>query len=125
MKRLIIFAFTLLLLAIPAFSASPEPVAQTVDALIKTVEKSDLKFVRNGDEHTAKEAAEHMRRKYDHFKKEIKTPEDFVNKCASKSELSGKPYTVKKPDGSTEKCDVWMRSLLEQRQKAADTASPK
>ena len=104
-------------------AADTEPVAKTVDYLIAQVEKSDCKFIRNGDEHTSKEAAQHMRRKYDHFKKEIKTPEDFIEKCAAKSEVSGKPYTVKKPDGSTIKCEDWMKSLLAERQKSAGGAS--
>ena len=50
-----------------------------------------------------------MRRKYDRFKKEIKSIDDFVAKCASKSELSGKPYMVKTPDGKTIKCEDWLK----------------
>src|SRR3954468_2316606 len=102
-------------------AAETEPLSKTVDYLIAQVEKADgVKFIRNGDEHTGKEAAEHMRRKYNHFKKEIKTPEDFIEKCAAKSELSGKPYLIRKPDGTTEKCQDWMKSLLEEHRKSAD-----
>jgi hypothetical protein len=106
-------------------AAETEPLSKTVDYLIAQVEKADgVKFIRNGDEHTGKEAAEHMRRKYNHFKKEIKTPEDFIEKCAAKSELSGKPYLIKKPDGTTEKCQDWMKSMLEEHRKSADKPSP-
>ena len=113
MRALFILLTTILTLNLCA--ADPEPVAKTVDYLIAQVEKADgVKFLRNGDEHTGKEAAKHMRRKYDHFKKEIKTPEDFIDKCASKSELSSKPYVIKKADGSTVKCEDWMKSLLEE-----------
>jgi hypothetical protein len=104
-------------------AAEPEPVAKTVEYLIAQVEKSpDMKFLRNGDEHSGKEAAKHMRRKYDHFKKEIKTAEDFIEKCAAKSELSGKPYMIKRSDGTTVKCEEWMKTLLEARRK--ETAAP-
>ena len=105
--------------AFPLCAADTEPLAKTIDYLIAKVEKADdVKFLRNGDEHTGKEAAKHMRRKYDHFKKEIKTPEDFIEKCASKSELSSKPYMIKKSDGSTVKCEDWMKSLLEEHRKS-------
>ncbi len=90
-------------------------IADTAEYLISTVAKSDATFVRNGSNYTAKEASEHMRRKYDHFKKEIKTPEDFIEKCASKSEMSGKPYTVKFADGKNMRCDEWMKKLLAER----------
>jgi hypothetical protein len=118
MRALFILFTTLLTLNLCA--AETEPLAKTIDYLIAKVEKTDdVKFIRNGDEHTGKEAAEHMRRKYNHFKKEIKTSEDFIAKCASKSELSGKPYMTKKADGSTVKCEDWMKSLLEEHRKAA------
>jgi hypothetical protein len=112
MRALFILLTTILTLNLCA--ADTEPVAKTVDYLIAQVEKSDAKFLRNGDEHAGKDAAKHMRRKYDYFKKEIKTPEDFIEKCAFKSELSGKPYMIKKADGSMVKCEDWMKSLLEE-----------
>src|SRR5258706_8310686 len=105
-------------------AADSEPLPKTIDHLIAQVEKSEFKFIRNGDEHTGKEAAEHMRRKYNHFKKEIKTPEDFIEKCAAKSELSGKPYMMKKTDGSMVKCQDWMKAQLEERRKGSETAAP-
>ena len=116
---LLLVAFSMIALC----AADIDPVVKTVDYLIAQVEKSDCKFIRNGDEHTAKEAAEHMRAKYNHFKKKIKTPEDFIQKCASKSELSGKPYLVKKPDGSAENCEDWMKNLLADHQKTAAAAT--
>jgi hypothetical protein len=118
-----LFIFLLAFTTVALCAADTEPVSKTVDYLIAQVEKSDCKFIRNSDEHTAKEAAQHMRRKYDHFKKEIKTPEDFIEKCASKSELSGKPYTVRKSDGSMVKCEDWMRGLLSEHQKTVEGAA--
>jgi hypothetical protein len=124
MPRRFFFILITMLCALPFCAAETEPLSKTVDYLIAQVEKSDLKFVRNGDEHTGKEAAQHMRRKYDHFKKEIKTPEEFIEKCAAKSELSGKPYMVKKSDGTTLKCEDWMKTLLAEHRKMAESKSP-
>jgi hypothetical protein len=119
----IFFSFVIFIFALALSAADTEPVAKTVDYLIGQVEKSDCKFIRNDDEHTGKEAAEHMRAKYKHFKKEIKTPEDFIEKCAAKSELSGKPYLVKKSDDSTVKCQDWLKALLDEHRKTSEPAT--
>jgi hypothetical protein len=100
-----------------AQAAQTSSLNATVEKLLTAVEKSDCKFVRNGSEHNGKDASAHMRRKYEHFKKDIKTPEDFIEKCASKSELSGKPYSVKLPDGKTIRCDEWLKKTLLEIQK--------
>lgn len=101
-------------------AADSDSLNATVERLLKSVEKSDAIFIRNGDEHSGKEAAQHMRRKYDHFKKSIKTPEDFIEKCATKSELSDKPYKIKTPEGKVVDAKDWMMGLLvEDRKKAA------
>ena len=99
-----------------AFAA--DPVKEMVEKLLKAVEKSDATFIRNGDEHKAKEAAEHMRKKYEHFKKKIKTPEDFIELCATKSEISSKPYKIKTADGKTVESKDWMVARLEEIRKA-------
>ena len=117
MKRLLILAFFLTAFGLNA--ADSGSLNATIERLLKTVEKSDAVFIRNGDEHTGKEASEHMRRKYEHFKKSIKTPEDFIEKCATKSELSDKPYQIKTSEGKVVPAKDWMLALLEQDRKAA------
>ena len=69
---------------------------QRIQTLIQRVEKmTTMSFLRNGTAHTAAEAAQHMQAKYAHFKDRIATAEDFIDLCASRSEMSGKPYLVK------------------------------
>jgi hypothetical protein len=53
-----------------------------------------------------------MRRKYNYFKDEIKTPEDFVRLCASKSLRSGRAYMLRLADGNLLRCDQWLLSQL-------------
>jgi len=55
----------------------------------------------------------HLQRKYDHFKDEIKTPEDFIWLSASKSLISGKPYMVKTKTGQLMKSETWLLEALE------------
>lgn len=118
MKRFVVLAFFLATFGLRA--ADSGSLNATVERLLKTVEKSDAAFIRNGDEHTGKEASEHMRRKYEHFKKSIKTPEDFIEKCATKSELSDKPYQIKTAEGKVLPAKEWMLELLrEDRKKMA------
>ena len=95
----------------PNYAAEPA-LKETIEKLLTAVEKSEGKFVRNGDEHTGKAAAEHMRKKRDHFKKKIKTPEDFIELCATKSELSDKPYKIKMSDGKLVDSKEWMLARL-------------
>ena len=89
-----------------------ENLAETINYLLNYVENSKLVFIRNGKEHTPVEAAAHMRRKYNYFKDKIKTPEDFVRLCASKSLRSGRPYMLRLADGSLMRCDQWLLSEL-------------
>ncbi len=91
-----------------------ESLEQTVDYLIDYVGKSNTTFIRNGTSHTPAEAVAHIKAKYEHFKSEIKTPEDFIRLSASKSLLTGKPYLVRTPDGKEMRLDVWLTEALKQ-----------
>lgn len=74
--------------------------AQKIQLLITYVEQlKGVTFIRNGDEHSAKDAAKFFRKKFDRKKAEIKTARDFISKCASVSTTSGKPYQIKFADG--------------------------
>ena len=86
----------------------------TINYLLDYVGKSDATFVRNGQTHTPEEAANHIKAKYEHFKSEIKTPEDFIRLAASKSLLTGKPYLVRAPNGKETRLDVWLTDALKE-----------
>ena len=77
--------------------ATPSPSEDTViQTLIQRVEKkSDMVFVRNGNEYNAADAASHLRSKYDYFKAQIVTAEDFIERCATRSEMTKVTYKVK------------------------------
>ena len=42
----------------------------------------------------------------------ITTPEDFIAKAATKSELSGKPYLVRLEDGTEQELATWLTARL-------------
>jgi hypothetical protein len=115
------FSRLLLLVGIAFFAfarpaKSAESLDQTINYLIDYVTKAKATFVRNGTAHTPAEAADHIKAKYAHFKKDIKTPEDFIRLSASTSILTGKPYLVRLPDGKEMNLDAWLADALKQHQ---------
>ena len=78
----------------------PLPEKQKIELLIKRVaELKDAKFVRNGTAHNADTAATFLRRKWEANDSEVNTARDFVEKVASFSGTSGKPYLIRFRDG--------------------------
>lgn len=73
---------------------------QKIDYLIDKIEHlKDAEFIRNGTSHTAKEAASHLRMKRTKAGSRIKSVEQFINKIASESSITGKPYQIKFANG--------------------------
>ena len=114
MKRVFLAALiTSFVVAIPlSIRAVDEPLNQTIDYLLDYVAKSDATFIRNGQTHTPAEAVNHIKAKYEHFKKDIKTPEDFIRLSASKSLLTGQPYLVRTKDGKEMQLSTWLTAAL-------------
>ncbi|MBU1695000.1 MAG: DUF5329 domain-containing protein [Verrucomicrobia bacterium] len=111
MKRAVLSLFWCIPIAAFAAAASPD---NEISYLLNVVRTSAVTFVRNGEDHTAPEAAAHMQKKRDHFEKEIKSAEDFIDKAASRSLLSGKEYVIRFSDGSTCSCSDWLLAILKQ-----------
>jgi hypothetical protein len=107
--------FALLLGAAAALAqATPSASEQKlIDTLILRVSNmKTMTFMRNGDEHNAADAAKHMKAKFDHFKDEIVTAEDFIDRCASRSEMTGKAYQVKMPNGAVRDANEFLNAEL-------------
>lgn len=83
-----------------------------IEALIQTIEESDVIFIRNGDEYSPQEAAKHMRKKWNYAKDDIHTLDDFIENIASKSSMSGSPYQVKLKNGSAIEAKEWYSQIL-------------
>ena len=94
------------------FADVPAEQKAEVDHLITFVQDSSCKFKRNFSYHTGKEAADHINKKYDHFKDEINTTEDFIRLSASKSLLTGKAYKVKCGEDDLLESSVWLQTEL-------------
>ena len=75
----------------------PEAQKPEVEHLIAYLAGSDCRMVRNGKGYSGWDSAKHVQRKYDHFRDDINSTEDFIRLSATKSQRSGKPYKVKCP----------------------------
>lgn len=93
--------------------ADDERVDAEIAYLLEYVQRSDCVFVRNGNDHAPEDAAEHIRKKFRHFRKKIKTTDDFIKRAATGSLMSGKPYQVRcPPHNETEATAEWLRAAL-------------
>jgi hypothetical protein len=110
-----------MLLTLASLALAAESLDQTISYLLDYTDNSKATFVRNGTSHSPAEAVNHIKAKYEHFKDQIKTPEDFIRLCASKSLLSGKPYLVRLSDGTEIRLDAWLTKALEAHRKASQS----
>jgi len=79
--------------------------------LLQYVGQSGCPFVRNGREHNASEAREHIAKKYGYVKHRVQRAEDFIEYAATKSSLTGKSYLVL-CEGREVQTAEWLRAEL-------------
>ena len=97
-------------------SAGNAEVDTEIEYLLEYVAGSGCVFIRNGDDHDAADAADHLRLKYDRGRRYADTAEQFIDRLASESSWTGKPYSVTCGD-TTEPSGDWLhRALAEYRQ---------
>jgi hypothetical protein len=72
------------------FAGTTEEIA----SLLFFVEQSGCTFIRNDKHYDAPEARRHIEKKYDYFKDQITTAEEFIQYSATKGTMSGKLYRV-------------------------------
>lgn len=92
MKKIVLIFF--LVVFIPGHFVIAEANME-IEYLLSYISGSDCIFIRNGSEHKAKEASEHLAMKYNRYKNRINSAEDFIEKIASHSSLSGRDYKVR------------------------------
>ena len=95
-------ALSVLMLASAGSSAAaPPPHEQArIDKLIRHVEtQKGMTFIRNGTEYSCADAARFLRGKMESMGAEVTTAREFIDRIATKSSMSGKPYQVRFSDG--------------------------
>jgi hypothetical protein len=115
---LIFFAWLLILIGIPGAAviaqSAPIPEKEKIEALIKQVgDLKDAKFIRNGWTFGVSTAVRFLRGKWEANDANVKTARDFIDKVASVSGTSGKPYLIRFNDGREMKSRDFLLAQLE------------
>jgi hypothetical protein len=91
----------------------PETQKAEVQHLLNYLADSGCKMDRNGSIHDPQEAVKHIVRKYDYYRDDIKTTEDFIDRSASRSSFSGRAYQVLCPEKEARPTADWLKEELE------------
>lgn len=116
--------FCALSLASTLAFAAPSPLAKKeIGQLMDALSSSGCQFQRNGSWYGAAEARTHLQRKYDYLlkKDKVDTAEQFIQRAASQSSMSGRAYRVK-CQGKEQDASAWFGAQLQKLRKPAATA---
>lgn len=99
------------LLAAVLIAASPRA---EVDALLSRLEQSECRFHRNGEWYGSKKAREHLEGKLAYLERwgTLESAEQFIEKVASGSSVSGKPYLVQCGKAPAVTSAEWLKGQL-------------
>ena len=100
-----------LALLLPATSSAADTEAE-VEYLLNTIGESDCTFIRNGKRHDAADAEDHLRMKYRRGKRYAPTAEKFIERLASASSMSKKPYFIDCPGADAVPTGEWLTAQL-------------
>jgi hypothetical protein len=113
MKRILILSVVVLALLSGVVKAQDNSERSKIEYLIGSIETlNGAIFIRTSTEYDGKAAAKHLRKKLQNAGGNVKTADDFITLCASKSSISGKPYLIKSSDGNTIKAEQYFREKL-------------
>jgi len=105
------------LLAPPtALAQTPVAVQNEVNYLFGYIAGSGCEFNRNGSWYNAQKAHSHLRDKYKYLveKNLADTTEHVIERAASESSFSGRPYQIRCNDGVAVNSQQWLREKLMQ-----------
>lgn len=112
MKR-ILCAAVALRLTLPAYAKLNAHEEARIDAMLNALaQQKDLTFIRNGDAHNCDEAVSHLQLKLGNTRNRIDTAVQFIDKVASSSSISGKPYIVRIPGKADENAQIYLHTLI-------------
>jgi len=83
--------------------------AHTIDLLLDRLATSDVVFIRDDQEFSPRDAATHLRQKHAAFGHPDMTVDEFIDRLASRSMISDRPYQIRLPDGTVMESSAWFR----------------
>lgn len=113
MRNIPVVLMTLLSFVVVCAYAQDFSETAKIQYLIASVEAMEgARFIRNGSEYDTRAASNHLRLKLKAAGDKVRTAEDFIKLCASKSSMTGEPYVIRLADGTTVKSEVFFRDKL-------------
>jgi len=106
--KLGLLLFLLTLIALPVFS---DETNSEIEHLLTSVGGSNCMFIRNGKKHTSVDAEKHLRMKYRKGKIWVANTDQFIERIATKSSLSGALYYIRCSE-SEEPTGEWLSKKL-------------
>jgi hypothetical protein len=111
-----------------AQNAQPGQASQAVrevQHLLDTVAASRCQFNRNGSWYDSVEARKHLQKKYDYLaeRKQAPTAESFIERGASSSSMSGKPYQIRCAGAAPVDSATWLTDQLARYRKSGKPQS--
>lgn len=102
-------ALVMLFIAAPAFAGTMD---DEIDFLLATVAESDCTFTRNGKDYDGTKARDHLQMKRERGKRYYDSTEEYIDRIASKSSWSGKPYKIQCGSEPQQNAGDWFAALL-------------
>ena len=104
-----------LLAVVGLLVAAPAPASQAsgeIEFLLNAVGTSGCTFIRNGKSHSAEAAEAHLRMKYRRGKRHATSTEAFIERLASASSMTRKPYYVRCDSPEAMTSETWFKARL-------------
>ena len=113
MKTVFLWVLALFSLTTGTLYAQDPVEAAKIRYLIASVETLEgAQFLRNGQAYDARAAADHLRLKLKAAGDRVKTADDFIRLCGSRSSLSGEKYRIRFADGTITESELFFRNRL-------------
>ena len=98
---------------LPAAAADEAVVAEVeIEQLLIAIGESGCEFIRNGKRHSASDAESHLRMKYKRGRRYAKTAELFIERLATASSMTRRPYEID-CGGEPERTGDWLKARLD------------
>ena len=84
-----------------------------INHLLNYIKNTKCLYERNGDRHSGVDAHKHISKKYEYYKDDIQTAEDFIQLSATQSTVSGRKYHIICPGKKRVESGKWLLKELD------------
>jgi hypothetical protein len=114
-RRMLLFLPTLLVLGSVAAAPLSAAARTEIEGLLSELAASSCEFNRNGTWYGADVARTHLLRKLKYLEDRdaVQTAEQFIERAASGSSVTGRPYLVRCGNAGAVPSETWLRARLQ------------